>query len=125
MRGAANFQGNKFLNGIQTDTIAESTSGSGVTVDGCLIKDGAAAAANSLSASGIYQASSTGTGSEQSIAHGLGSTPALVVAIPTAGHDGSGSPGTSAGTVSYGTHTSTHIKVTVTEGCTFRVVAIK
>lgn len=30
-----------FLAGLKTDTIAESTAGAGVTIDGCLIKDGA------------------------------------------------------------------------------------
>jgi hypothetical protein len=54
----------------------------------------------------------TGTGSSQNIAHGLGVTPTFVVAVPTDG-----------GTVSYGTHTSTNVVVTVTSTKKFDVIA--
>lgn len=54
----------------------------------------------------------TGTGSSQSIAHGLGAVPAGVICIPTDG-----------GTVTYGTHTSTNVVVTVTNAKKFDVLA--
>lgn len=61
----------------------------------------------------------TGTGSAQSIAHGLGSTPSLVMVFPT---------DTSVATagqyvVTEGTHTSTNVVVTVTTGKKYVVVA--
>lgn len=61
----------------------------------------------------------TGTGVAQNIAHGLGSTPALVIVYPT---------DTSVVTegvyvVSEGTHTSTDVVVTVTSGKKYVVVA--
>lgn len=60
----------------------------------------------------------TGNGSAQSTAHGLGTTPSLVFAIPS---DLTG--GVLA--VTYGTHTSTNAIVTVTSGEKYRVVAFK
>lgn len=61
----------------------------------------------------------TGTGVAQNTAHGLGSVPALVIVYPT---------DTSAATEgvyvsSEGTHTSTEVVVTVTNGKKYRVVA--
>lgn len=61
----------------------------------------------------------TGTGSAQNIAHGLGSTPSLVIVYPT---------DTSVATagvyvVTEGSHTSTNVVVTVTSGKKYRVVA--
>lgn len=80
---------------VSTDTIAEKTAATGVTIDGCLIKDGKAAVAlsadactgNAATATLAAQATKvaatsrfrstnlTGTGSQQSIAHGLATTP--------------------------------------------------
>lgn len=60
----------------------------------------------------------TGNGSAQNVAHGLGTAPALVFAIPS---DATGG----AFTVAYGTHTSTNAIVTVTTGEKYRVVAFK
>ena len=60
----------------------------------------------------------TATGSAQSIAHGLGATPAKVLVSLT---DNSGSAGTF--TVTEGTHTSTNAVVTVTSGAKFKVLA--
>jgi hypothetical protein len=60
----------------------------------------------------------TGNGSAQNTAHGLGTTPALVFAIPS---DTTGG----AFTVVYGTHTTTNAIVTVTNGEKYRVVAFK
>lgn len=57
----------------------------------------------------------TGTGSSQSIAHGLGATPAHVLVAFT---------GTTASqAVTEGTHTGTNVVVTVTTGATFKVIA--
>lgn len=60
----------------------------------------------------------TATGSVQSIPHGLGETPSLVMIIPTA------SPSTYAAlTITEGTHDATNVKVTVTSGWKFKVYA--
>ena len=56
----------------------------------------------------------TGNGSEQSVAHGLGRTPSKVFVI----WQGSGTF-----TVAYGTHTSTHVKVTVANTAKYLVIA--
>ena len=58
----------------------------------------------------------TGTGSSQSIAHGLGVTPTNVFVTFTGT--------TAAQAVTEGTHTSTNVVVTVTSGATFKVLAI-
>ena len=101
---------------LTTDTIAERTSAAGVTVDGCLIKDGRAAAL--ATASMFLSTEQTGTGSAQNVAHGFGTTPTLAFAIPS---DITGG----AYAVAYGTHTSTNVVLTVTTGEKFRVVAFK
>jgi len=63
-------------------------------------------------------AEQTGTGSEQSIAHGLGVTPGLVMINIT------GSPATYAAlAVTEGTHDATNVKVTVTSGWKYKVYA--
>jgi hypothetical protein len=56
----------------------------------------------------------TGTGSEQSIAHGLGAIPDYVLIDLDS---------TSSKTYIKGTHTTTHVKVTVTNGATYKVYA--
>ena len=53
-----------------------------------------------------------GTGAAQNIAHGLGAVPAGVIAIPT-----------DAGTVTYGTHTSTNVVITGTLNGHFDILA--
>lgn len=60
----------------------------------------------------------TGTGSEQDIAHGLGSTPSLVMVIPSLNKDGADC------SFAEGTHGSVNIKVTATTGAKYYVVAI-
>lgn len=59
----------------------------------------------------------TGDGTEQSTAHGLGTTPLLVWATPS---DLSGG----AYTVVYGVHDSTNVKATVTNGEKYRLHAL-
>jgi hypothetical protein len=57
----------------------------------------------------------TGTGSPQSIAHGLGAIPSFVTITFTGT--------TAAQAVTYGTHTNTNIVLTVTSAATFDVIA--
>jgi hypothetical protein len=60
----------------------------------------------------------TGNGSAQSTAHGLGTVPTLVFAIPSNQTAG-------AFVVTYGTHTTTNAVVTVTNGEKYQVIAFK
>lgn len=102
---------------LSANTISELTAASGVTVDGVLLKDGVNR--GTTYASNVFlSAEVTGNGSSQDTAHGLGATPVLVFAIPS---DLSGG----ACTVAYGTHDATNVKVTVTTGEKYRVVAFK
>lgn len=59
----------------------------------------------------------TGTGGAQNVAHGLGSAPGLVLAVPS---DLTGG----VYVVSYGTHTATNCVLTVTSGEKFKVFAL-
>ena len=61
----------------------------------------------------------TGTGSAQNIAHGLSATPALVIVYPTDTNVST----TGDYVVVEGSHTSTNVVVTVTNGKKYRVVA--
>lgn len=65
----------------------------------------------------FFSAEQTGTGSEQDIAHSLGATPTVVIAIPSNLTGG-------AFVVSYGTHDGTNCKVTVTTGEKYKVLAL-
>lgn len=62
----------------------------------------------------------TGTGAEQTIPHGLGKTP--VVILPFWTGDGNGAWG--AFFILEGTHNSTNVLVTVTSGFKYRVLAL-
>lgn len=62
----------------------------------------------------------TGNGSEQSVAHGLGATPAAVLVVPT---EHPGTPDTGAFDIAEGTHTSTNVLVTVTTNVKYKVFA--
>jgi hypothetical protein len=65
---------------------------------------------------GIFvSAIETGTGSSQSIAHGLGVVPSAVVVSFTGS--------TTSQAVTEGTHTTTNVVVTVTSAATFKVTA--
>ena len=78
-----------------------------------------AVTASALPAASVFlSAEITANGSAQSTAHGLGSTPSLVYAIPS---NLTGGPFV----VTYGTHTSTDAVVTVTTGEKYRIVAFK
>lgn len=101
---------------LVTDTIAEKTSGSGVTVDGCLVKDGRAAAL--ATAAMTTSAEQTGTGAPQTVAHAIGATPSMFwvswTEIPVGG--------CSSTSVSAD---STDVTLTVTSGAKFRIHALK
>lgn len=60
----------------------------------------------------FFSSQVAGTGSAQNVAHGMGAVPAGVMAVPTDG-----------GTVTYGTHTSTNVVVTVTNAKHVDVIA--
>jgi hypothetical protein len=60
----------------------------------------------------------TGTGAQQSIAHGLGAAPAGVL-ISCADNSGS----SNVFTVAEGTHDGTNVKVTVTTGAKYKILA--
>tara|TARA_R100000656_G_scaffold104176_1_gene76240 strand:- start:275898 stop:276359 length:462 start_codon:yes stop_codon:yes gene_type:complete len=62
-------------------------------------------------------------GTAQSTAHGLGVVPSVVMVIPTDGHDGVGGSGTQFPTITEGTHTTTSVVVTVTNGASYRILA--
>ena len=117
----------QFDDGIETNTIAERTSGSGVEIDGCLIKDGVAAEATLVAATSMYvsPAPVTATGSAQAVAHGLVTTPRKFWIELLGGHDGAGAAGTQFPTVTWGTVDATNLTVTVTAGAAFRLHALK
>lgn len=62
----------------------------------------------------------TGSGSEQSIAHGLGRIPATVIVTATELPDAAAETGFD---IAEGTHTDTQVKVTVTNTVKYKVVA--
>lgn len=66
----------------------------------------------------------TGTGSPQTWAHNLGTTPRAFVVIPQAGHNGSGAAGTQAVTVSGVTADATEVTFTASAGAKVRVLAL-
>jgi hypothetical protein len=115
--GAQTFTGlQTFADGIVTDTIAEETSAAGVTVDGCLIKDGRAA--NLATGAMFISSPVTGNGAPQNTAHGFGAAPSLAFAVPV---DLTG--GVFA--VVYGTHDATNCVFTATNLEKYRVIAFR
>lgn len=76
-------------------------------------------AATSLAAAGRFvSAETTGTGSAQNVAHGLGVVPSVVLVAPTE------YSGTGAFDIAEGTHTTTNVVLTVTSGLKFKVLAL-
>lgn len=65
----------------------------------------------------------TGTGASQSVAHGLGAAPSVVLLVPVEGHDGSGAAGDLMPSLVAGSHTSTNVVATVSNGAKFKVLA--
>lgn len=105
-----------FLGGIKTDTVSESTAAAGVTVDGCLIKDGAVAKV--ADAGWFASAEITGNGAAQATAHGLAAAPAKFFAVVTEHTD--------LQSVDIGAITAdaTNLSVTVTNGIKYRLYAM-
>lgn len=69
----------------------------------------------------------TGTGSEQSIAHGLSTIPgAVLISITDPGLETAGAAdGAARAVIVEGTHTTAAVKVTVTSGAKYKVLALK
>ncbi len=63
----------------------------------------------------FVSATITGNGSEQATAHGLGATPDQVVIIPQVGVT----------SISEGAHDGTDVNVTVNNGGTYKILAVK
>ncbi len=82
--------------------------------------------ASNLATAAMFRSTpQTGTGSAQNIAHGFGSTPSMVFAFATAGHNGSGGAGTQMPTLTPGTHDATNAVFTCTAGATYIVVCFR
>jgi hypothetical protein len=83
----------------------------------------AAAAVTKAKALAFASTEQTATGSAQNVAHGLAVVPAIVLVVPTEGHDGLGATGDKMPDIAEGTHTTTNVEVTVTAGAKFKVFA--
>ncbi len=83
----------------------------------------AAAAVTKAKAAVFASTEQTATGAAQNVAHGLGAVPALVLVIPTEGHDGAGAAGTQMPDIAEGAHDATNVVVTVSNGAKFKVFA--
>lgn len=68
----------------------------------------------------FVSAETTGTGSAQNVAHGLGVAPAAVLVVPT---EHPGTPDTGAFDIAEGSHTTTNVVLTVTANVKFKVLA--
>lgn len=95
-------------NGASANTLYLRISGAWVSVGASVLP----------STSVFLSTEQTGSGSAQNVAHGFGTVPALAFAIPS---DHSGGPFA----ITYGTHTTTNVVVTVTNNEKYRVVAFK
>jgi len=111
----------KIYNGtVKSENIDPSTIITSDVADGAVTTAKIASGAVTVAKMGVFKSSEqTGTGSEQSISHGLGVAPGLVIVYPT---------DTSVATagayvVAEGTHTTSVVKVTVTTGKKYIVVA--
>lgn len=86
----------------------------------------ASGSAGAIAAAGVYSpAEQTGTGAEQIFAHGLVTTPSVIIATATAGHNGAGAAGTQAVTIAYGVMSATELRFTVSSAAKFRILAVK
>ena len=102
--------------GVSDAGAVTATSVTATTLSGALT-----GAATQLAAAGRFiSAETTGTGSAQNVAHGLGVTPTVVLVSLTelpaslaAGAD-----------IAEGTHTATNVVLTVTSGVKFKVLAL-
>ncbi len=110
--------GNYGSTGLSTDVIAESTSGSGVTVDGTLIKDGKVAKLSNTTGWKI-SAEFTGTGSAVDVAHGLTGTPTGVIPFITELPSGLGS----GADITVGAIAATTVSVQATADVKYRLLS--
>lgn len=111
----------KIYNGtVKSENIDPNTVITSDVVDGAVTTAKIASNAVTTAKMKFFKSSEqTGTGSEQSITHSLGATPGLVIVYPT-----DTSPSTAGEYImTEGTHTSTVVKVTVTTGKKYKVVA--
>lgn len=103
---------------------AENLMGAAAVSDGAVTTAKLAAAAVTKAKAAVFASTEqTATGSAQNVAHGLGVTPALVLVIPTAGHDGLGAAGDLMPTIVEGAHGTTNVVVTAEAGSKFKVMA--
>ena len=103
---------------------AENLMGAAAVADGAVTTVKlAAAAVTKVKAAVFASTEQTATGAAQNVAHGLGAIPALVLVIPTAGHDGAGAAGTQMPTIVEGAHDGTNVIVTADQGAKFKVMA--
>lgn len=106
--------GNMRIGCAAADALAADTTGS-VRLDGVGQPDGVTFAM----VNAFVSTEQTGDGTEQSIAHGLGATPAAVLIVPT-----DTAPATAGDyTATEGTHDATSVLVTVTTGKKYKVFA--
>lgn len=81
------------------------------------------AASSAMSVSGKFQSTVlTGTGSAQSVPHGLGVIPSLVLVAPYDNTASGSTPFTFQ--IAEGSHTSTNLIITATSGLKFKVIAM-
>lgn len=105
-------EGAQTINGAKTfgSAIAGNLTGNAAT----------ATTANSIASASVFlSAEITADGNPQNTAHGLGSVPAVVIAIPSNAADGA------AFVVAYGAHDATNCIVTCTATQKYRILAIK
>lgn len=105
------------LRGLAAQLNAEQTAGKitwSTKPDAANPADDAALGAGTTFASGVRAA----TGALESIAHGLGQTPQLVIVSLVAGPEIYAAP-----TITEGAHDATNLKVTVTSGWSYKIVA--
>lgn len=96
------------------------SSGATTTIKVRIPHSGGGRSASGFYGAGVYaSAERTATGSEESIAHGLGSTPSHVFIVLTEFASGLNVD------VAEGTHTSTNVLVTITSGVKYKVLAFK
>ena len=103
---------------------AENLMGEAAISDLAVTEAKLAAGAVTVAKSSVFaSAEQTGTGASQNVAHGLAGTPALVLVVPTAGHDGANGPGDLFPTILEGAHDATNVVVTVDDAAKFKVFA--
>lgn len=111
----------RILNGVvRTENIDPNTVIESDVADGAVTTSKLADGSVTVAKMRVFKSSElTGTGASQNVAHGLGSTPSLVIVYPTDTNVAT----TGSYVVTEGSHTNTNVVLTVTSGKKFRVVA--